>query len=48
MTSEERDRLVAVLMKKMCGPRAGEDGANAQHEGCLEAEALIAIVSRES
>lgn len=46
MTSEEKDRLVAFLLNKMCGPcrRAGADG---DHEGCAEAEALIAIVSRE-
>jgi hypothetical protein len=45
MTSEEKERLIAFLSKKMCGP-CRTNGAEADHEGCVEAEALIEIVSR--
>lgn len=38
---------MAFLMKKTWGP-CRRDGANADHEGCAEAEALMAIVSREA
>jgi hypothetical protein len=37
--------LIAFLEKKMCRPCL-KDGANADHEGCIEAEALIEIVKR--
>ena len=45
MTPEQKDRLVTFLQKKMCGP-CRRDGADADHEGCVEAEALIVIVER--
>lgn len=45
LTNNDKDRLVAFLENKMC--RAGlRDGADRGHEGCVEAEALIEIVSR--
>jgi hypothetical protein len=47
MTDQERSRLIAFLEKKMCRPCL-KDGAEPKHEGCVEAEALIAVVARES
>jgi hypothetical protein len=46
MTGAEKDRLIAFLEKKMCRPCLRE-GAAVGHDGCVEAEALIAIVSRD-
>lgn len=43
LTSQDKDRLIAVLENKMCRPCL-HNGADANHEGCVEAEALIAIV----
>lgn len=43
LTSSDRKRLIAVLENKMCRPCL-KDGATADHEGCVEAEALIEIV----
>lgn len=45
MTDAEKERLIDFLAKKMCGPCRAK-GADGNHEGCVEAEALIAIVSR--
>lgn len=44
MTDAERQRLIEFLRKKMCGP-CRRSGADAGHEGCVEAEELIAIVA---
>jgi hypothetical protein len=43
---DDRERLVQFLRIKMCGP-CRRDGARADHEGCVEAEALIAIVEAD-
>jgi hypothetical protein len=43
MTSEERERLIEYLQRKMCKPcRESEHGG--EHAGCQEALELIAIV----
>jgi hypothetical protein len=45
VTDAERDRLVAFLQSKQCGPcRRGD--AKLDHGGCVEAEELIKIVER--
>lgn len=43
LTNSDKARLIAVLENKMCRPCLN-DGATADHEGCIEAEALIEIV----
>lgn len=45
LTPSEKDRLIAVLLNKMCGP-CRRNGADAGHEACVEAEALIEIVKK--
>lgn len=45
LTANDKDRLIAVLENKMCRPCL-RDGAVADHEGCVEAEALIKIVQQ--
>lgn len=47
MNNAQRERLVEFLMKKMCGP-CRRDAAIDDHEGCKEAEELIAIVKAET
>lgn len=46
MTREEKNRIIAFLRNKMCGP-CRRDSADASHEGCVEAEQLITIVENE-
>ena len=45
MTRQEKDRLTAFLENKMCRPCLA-NGADTDHEGCVEAEALIEIVKK--
>lgn len=46
MTPEQRDRLIAFLQNKMCGPcRRGD--VDPAHQGCVEAAELIEIVESE-
>lgn len=45
LTPREKDRLIAVLSNKMCAP-CRRNGADASHEGCVEAEALTDIVRK--
>ena len=46
VTHAERERLVAFLRSKQCGPcRRGD--AKREHPGCVEAEELIEIVEKD-
>jgi hypothetical protein len=45
LTQEERERLIAFLENKMRRPCL-KNGADPAHGGCVEAEALIAIVTK--
>ena len=45
LIASEKDRLIGFLLNKMCGP-CKRDGATSDHEGCVEAEALIEIVAK--
>ena len=45
MTADEQERLIRFLQSKMCRPCL-KDGADSEHSGCVEAQALIEIVQR--
>jgi len=46
MKQADRDRLIEFLKVKMCGP-CRRNGAIADHDGCVEAERLIAVVEAD-
>lgn len=46
MDAATRQRLITFLEKKMCRPCL-RDGAAPGHDGCVEAEELIALVQAD-